>query len=137
MARARIKALIAACACAVLASGAALAQEAGRIADEADNGGTIRLHAGETITLRLPENPSTGYGWSLEPYDAELLDVRQGPYRARAGALGAGGEASWTIRARAAGSSTKKTTLGLKLWLQWEGDPSIVKRFGVTLPVAP
>ncbi|ACK49898.1 conserved hypothetical protein [Methylocella silvestris BL2] len=136
MARACIKAFVAACACAMLASGAARAQNPGRIAGEADNGRTIRLHAGETITLRLPENPSTGYGWSLEPYDAELLDVRQGPYRTLSGALGAGGEASWTIRARAAGSSTATTTLGLKLWRQWEGDPSIVKRFGVTLRVA-
>lgn len=117
--------------CAALGAGAA-AQEA-RIADEADNGGTILLRAGQTMTLRLPENPSTGYRWSLEPYDEAMIAVEDGPFRARAGAVGAGGETSWNVTAKSPGT----TTLGLKLWRPWEGDASIVRRFGATLRIAP
>jgi inhibitor of cysteine peptidase len=31
--------------------------------DLAANGTSIGLHSGQTLIIRLPENPSTGYGW--------------------------------------------------------------------------
>lgn len=36
-----------------------------RVYTEADNGSTIRMTAGETFTIRLGENASTGYTWTL------------------------------------------------------------------------
>ena len=113
-------------------AGLAAAQQA-RIADEADNGGTILLRVGETMALRLPANPSTGYRWSVETHDGTMILVEDGPFRAQAGRVGAGGEASWSVTAKRPGV----TTLGLKYWRPWEGEASIVKRFGATLKIAP
>ncbi|WP_395666337.1 protease inhibitor I42 family protein [Methylocella sp.] len=115
------------------AAHAAGAAGQGRIVNEADDGGTILARVGERFALRLPENPSTGYGWALETVDPARLEVEEGPFRAQAGRLGAGGEATWTVTARAPGT----TTLGLKYWRPWEGDASVVRRFGATFRIAP
>ncbi|WP_395696690.1 protease inhibitor I42 family protein [Methylocella sp.] len=104
-----------------------------KIMTEADDGGEVPARVGSAIVLRLPENPTTGYSWTLEPFDAELVEVEQGPFTAKSGMVGAGGEAIWTIRPREAGTAT----ISLKLWRPWEGEPSVVKRFGATLKIAP
>ncbi len=38
---------------------------------------TITLHAtvGSTVTIELPENPSTGYSWTIEQLDAAQLAI--------------------------------------------------------------
>jgi inhibitor of cysteine peptidase len=36
---------------------------------EADSGRTVQAAVGDTIVVRLPENPSTGYAWTATPSD--------------------------------------------------------------------
>lgn len=39
-----------------------------------DNGTTARIHSRDIITLRLPENPTTGYRWNITT-DPDLLTL--------------------------------------------------------------
>jgi inhibitor of cysteine peptidase len=98
----------------------------------ADNGKRIALKVGAEATLRLPENPSTGYRWAVDAADSHLVEVTQSEYAPASNAPGAGGEAQWTIKAKAPGS----TTVTLKRWRSWEGDKSVVERYSVTIDVS-
>lgn len=100
---------------------------------ESDNGKTIPLKVGAEATLRLPENPSTGYRWALDAADSSIAAVSQATEEAGGSAPGAGGAAQWTIRAAAPGS----TTIKLKRWRPWEGDSSVVERYQITVTVSP
>ena len=57
------------------------------------------------------------------------VQVEEGDHTPSSGAVGSGGETSWSITPTAQGTSEVK----LKLWRQWEGDRSIRKRFAVRL----
>jgi inhibitor of cysteine peptidase len=100
---------------------------------EADDGRTVTVRAGDTILLRLHENPTTGYRWAFDVLDSALVDAPKGRYQRRTDAVGAGGDLQWVLTAKAPGS----TRVALKLWRQWEGDTSIQKRFGVTVTIRP
>lgn len=104
-----------------------------QVITETNNGKTIELHVGDEVTLRLPENASTGYRWALEDVGADLVDVQEGKYISLSNAVGSGGEMQWLVRAKAAGS----TQIKLKRWRQWEGEKSIIERFSVTLKIMP
>ncbi|WP_429469391.1 protease inhibitor I42 family protein [Paraburkholderia sp. WSM4175] len=111
----------------------ALGQNDSRTITEADNGTTVEMHAGDTVILYLPENATTGYRWTIEELDAGLIELQESDYASGSSAVGSGGEARWTFRAKALGT----TPLKLKLWRHWEGDGSILKRFVVTLKMLP
>jgi inhibitor of cysteine peptidase len=100
---------------------------------DADNGRSLDAHVGDTLLLRLPENATTGYRWSFDGLDTTIASARDGDYARSSGAVGSGGEVTWTLTAIAPGT----TKLRLKLWREWEGDSSIKKRFEVTLSVEP
>jgi len=104
-----------------------------QVLTKADSGKTIDLKVGAEAALRLPENASTGYSWALDGGNDGVAAVsEQGS--SQAGSLpGAGGEAQWTIAAKAPGSATIK----LKRWRSWEGEKSVVERFDVTVHVTP
>jgi inhibitor of cysteine peptidase len=98
---------------------------------EADNGKDIDVQVGETIALRLPENPTTGYRWAFDDLDTAAVTAKDGDHTQSSEAVGSGGETTWSLTPTAAGS----TPIKLKLWRHWEGDTSIRKRFEVTLKV--
>ena len=55
---------------------------------ESDRGRTVELAAGSLVTLRLRENPTTGYRWSMQSTGGlELVGDRYEP----GGAVGAAG----------------------------------------------
>jgi inhibitor of cysteine peptidase len=114
--------------------GVVSATEAGvtSVLTAADNGKKIVLKVGAEATLRLPENPSTGYRWAVDAADSHLVDVSQAEYAPASNAPGAGGQARWTIKAKAAGSATVR----LKRWRPWEGDKSVVERYDITIDVS-
>ncbi len=47
-----------------------------------DNGKTIVVGAGHKVEIKLPENPSTGYSWAIEPQpqDATEFEWKEGKY---------------------------------------------------------
>ncbi len=41
---------------------------------EEQMGGTVELKQGETLSIELPANPSTGYAWEVKDLDTALLE---------------------------------------------------------------
>jgi len=84
-----------------------------KVITENDNGKTIYLNKGDTFSLKLKENPSTGYSWHLSlSKGLSLLETvyypsessKKGPRLV----VGAGGFHSWMIKAVADGRQQVK-----------------------------
>jgi len=68
-----------------------------------DNGKAITVKSGETFTVKLDENPTTGYSWNMTVGDG--LKVVSDRYVAnKTGLIGSGGYHVWTIQATKAGT---------------------------------
>lgn len=70
--------------------------------------GRTRLHVGETLSISLPSNPSTGFAWSLKPYDEAILAPASPfnevvPGAREGGAVGVPGQTVWRFDARTTG----------------------------------
>ena len=99
---------------------------------KSDVGRIILLQVGDDVILELDENPSTGYSWDLEAPGEATLRPLSTVFRSQpAVPPGAGGMRQFRFVATALG----QTALTLKLWREWEGDPSIIKRFSITVEV--
>jgi inhibitor of cysteine peptidase len=92
---------------------------------EADNGKTINLQPGETLTLTLESNPTTGYSWQVMELDNAVLTQEGDPeYKQSSGAeglVGAGG--TETFRFKTIGSG--ETSLSLGYMRSWESVPPV------------
>ena len=103
---------------------------------EANHGQAIELRRGEAIDLALPENPTTGFRWQVVRADGLVeepaVNVAQPP---RAPGLppqvGAGGIRRFRFRTRTAGIGR----LEMKLWREFEGDSSVLKRFVIDVTI--
>jgi inhibitor of cysteine peptidase len=100
---------------------------------EADDGKAVDLHVGDTVVVRLSENPAAGYRWSVDGLDTQMASVEEGEYVRQSDAVGSGGEARWTVKAKMPGT----TAIKLKLWRHFEGERSVQKRFAFTMTVKP
>jgi inhibitor of cysteine peptidase len=98
----------------------------------ADSGKAVEARVGDTLVVQLEENPTTGYRWTIEKSDAEVIALQQVEFvPSHSTGMGGGGQRRWTFTAQKAGMAT----LEFKLWRTWEGDASISERFTVTLHV--
>ena len=98
----------------------------------AASGTTVETRTGDTIVVRLDENPSTGYKWALEKPHANVVALQNAAYtRDHGSGVGGGGQRILTFKAQQAGMAA----LQLKLWRAWEGDTSIIERFTVRFHV--
>jgi len=84
-----------------------------KVITENDNGKTIYVKQGDTLNLRLKENPGTGYSWQLSRSKGlSLLNTKYySPESSKSGqrlVLGAAGFRSWDIKAVAKGSQQVK-----------------------------
>ncbi|MEA3032286.1 MAG: inhibitor of cysteine peptidase [Sphingomonadales bacterium] len=70
-----------------------------------DNGRSVRVRIGETISIRLPENASTGYRWSLADRGGEAVELESTEPDYRPGAVGSGGEILFTLKAKQKGEA--------------------------------
>lgn len=95
---------------------------------------TLRLSPGASTTLRLKENPSTGYSWRLDTAASESLDrvaVSDGGHKRGAEMPGAPGEHVWIIKGVAPGAAT----IAFAYQRPWELAPVETRR--VEVVVAP
>jgi inhibitor of cysteine peptidase len=97
---------------------------AATILTEADTKAPVAVRVGETVDLRLSENPSTGYVWSVafDPPDAAAVTGSQ--WMTMDDAIGASGIRYLGIAIRRAG----KLVIHAKNWRSWEGEASVTKR---------
>ena len=101
---------------------------------EADKGRTVDLRAGETVSVTLPENATTGYRWAIDRLGPGIVEAGEAkshyPATER---VGGAGEITFSFKATTAGSGE----VSLKHWRHFEGDKSITRRFGIRLNVQP
>lgn len=97
---------------------------------EADSGRTLDLAVGQSVSLELADPGATGYRWKVESLDESVLSP-QGTRTQPSVAVGGTGKATLTFQAKAPGT----TRLKLKLWREWLGDASVIRRFDALLHV--
>jgi predicted secreted protein len=112
------------CLCACAAPGFAAT-----VLTEADANAPRVVAVGETIELRLIENPSTGYTWSitLDPPAAAAIVATRWTQAGGSGAQpmpGAPGTRDLTIAIKRPGS----LVIRAKNWRAWEGDASVTQK---------
>jgi predicted secreted protein len=98
------------------------------ILTEGDRGRTVEVAAGSLVTVRLRENPTTGYRWTVESMGGlELIGDRFEP----GGAVGAAGVRVLEFRA------TRRGTHAIRVQnrREWEGAGSAVEQFEGTVVV--
>ena len=101
---------------------------------ESADGERLTLTPGETWTLRLPENATTGYRWTLEseggPACALLSESRPGGDPA---VPGQPGTRDWRFRAARTGGAEGR--IALRSARPWETDASPARSFTLTVTV--
>jgi inhibitor of cysteine peptidase len=75
--------------------------------DSRSSGQSIELGAGERLTIRLGENPTTGYRWSIIGTFEPVLVLINSDFELPTGPMkyGAGGTRLWTFEAAQAGTA--------------------------------
>jgi len=87
------------------------------------------VKAQSVVTVRLDENPSTGYQWDAE--NIEGLEIVGDSFERAGDAMGTGGVRVLQFRLLEKGSYR----LSIRKWRDWEGENSIIDRFYVTIVV--
>jgi inhibitor of cysteine peptidase len=97
---------------------------------QVDAGKSISVRPGDTIIVRLPENPTTGYEWTVDTADDEIVGPRGSDFiLSPTVAMGSGGTRAFTF-------GTKEPGMGrirLKYWRAWEGESSVRDHFDVAI----
>ena len=101
----------------------------GMILNERDRDHTVEVSVGGVLTVRLQENPTTGYSWSVDAVSG--LEQVGDTFEAGSAAIGAAGVRVLRFRATRPGLHE----LRLKNWREWEGESSVANRFGAHIIV--
>ncbi len=101
-----------------------------------DAGKTVRVPAGAVVELRLDENPTTGYRWTLPPETCcEMVEDRYEPQAGREEtgreAAGAGAASVRVLCFRVKGGAPAR--LALELRRAWEEGEAPLARFEIEL----
>jgi inhibitor of cysteine peptidase len=106
--------------------GLALAENglAATLLTEADATAPRLINTGENIELRLSENPSTGYVWSLAFDPPDSATILGDHFTAKGDRIGASGAREWSIAINRTGAIVVRA----KIWRPWEGEASVTKR---------
>lgn len=95
-----------------------------------DNGTTRHAKTGDLVALSLPENPTTGYRWTILDLDDAFLDVENDDYAMAGTAMGSGGTRTLLLRVKRAGT-VQVSMAESRVW-----DPETpINRFAFTLDV--
>jgi inhibitor of cysteine peptidase len=96
---------------------------------------TVQRTVGETFSIVLDSNPTTGYQWQLaNPPDEKIVKLIRSEYRAsKTNLTGAGGKEIWTFVTL----DTGQTAISFKYVRPWEKDKEPKKNVEFTLYVFP
>ena len=93
--------------------------------DYNNNNKIINANINELITIKLKENPTTGYRWKLNEFDKKILELLDSKYNALSPGIGGGGMRSFTFNPIEKG----KTKIQLTLKREWEKDIEPIDKF--------
>lgn len=98
---------------------------------ESANGQTVEVKIGETLEVRLPENPTTGYRWQLMVDGSPALEKVDDAFAAPSGPPGQGGSHVWKFKAVAA----DQADIELHHRRRWEANGEPTKTFKLHVKV--
>ena len=97
---------------------------------EADQGKTVPVHQGSAITIRLDENPTTGYRWDVKEGSNQIIEFQKSEYLIESETeTGRGGTRIFRFKAKSIGEETVQ----LKLRRSWEPDDVFLKEFRIVI----
>lgn len=96
-----------------------------------DEGRDVNLIAGDTVVLKLPENPTTGMRWQPFQLPSSLRLIRDTYDQSSDAGIGAASTRVLEFGADVAG----RFGLRLRRMREWEGESSIEAKYSVTLVV--
>ena len=99
--------------------------------DETFNGRTIDVTIGQTIEVRLPENPTTGFSWKLTSDGGPACVIADDEFIAPTGPPGKGGDHTWKFKAVRPGESD----IELVYRRRWESSAGPSKTFKIHVKV--
>ena len=92
-----------------------------RVLEMDDSGSTIELEVGDTVTVRLHGNPTTGFVWLIEDYDETMIVMTDQTYTETSGGrVGAAGMFEFEFEATRSG----ETDIELQYRRSWEEKPA-------------
>lgn len=96
-------------------------------------GNEVKLAVGETWTLKLDSNPTTGFQWQVaENTNKAVLEVSSQYVAPQTSLIGAGGQEGWMFKALQKGT----TTVTLAYSRPWEGGEKAEQTQTITLVVS-
>ena len=95
----------------------------------ANDGSAVHVAVGDVVIVRLPENPTTGYRWSVER-SAGLAPAGD-EFSATSSAVGGGGERTLRFAARSPGTFRIEASLRR----EWEANVAPQAHLGVDIVV--
>ena len=97
---------------------------------EGHNGGVVTARVGDSVLLKLGENPTTGFRWSLSAMDSHLLALTGDEFQPASAGIGGGGLRVFRFLTRSTGTAGIEVRLGRS----WEsGDPKDLFRMRITV----
>lgn len=102
-----------------------------RTLSRSDDGGSIELSVGETLDVRLPENATTGYRWTVGQCDGDVLRLDESSASYPSAEAGSAGVAQFAFRAMQPGV----TELVLEERRSWEVGRPAARSFTVRVLV--
>jgi inhibitor of cysteine peptidase len=100
-------------------------------ADKSYDGRTLTLHAGDTLSLSLAENPTTGFRWDLKTKPEPEFETLTDTFESSGGSPGAGGTHRWQWKAMRTGAAT----IRLEYRRPWETNAPPGQVFSLNLQV--
>ncbi|OQX17993.1 MAG: hypothetical protein BWK80_38725, partial [Desulfobacteraceae bacterium IS3] len=99
----------------------------------ADDGKSVSLQIGDTISVSLMSNPSTGYQWTIESLDQNVLKHTGKSYASACEetVVGCGGKELFGFEAVSAG----KTSLKIAYYRSWQSADSAISTFRLNVSV--
>jgi inhibitor of cysteine peptidase len=98
------------------------------VLSETDRDRTVTINKGSVLTVRLKENPTTGYRWFVSMIEGiEIIS----DHNDAGGPIGASSVRVFKFRLNKTGSYNLK----MKHWREWEGEASVIDRFNIKIIV--
>ncbi len=102
---------------------------------DADSGKTVKVKVGDSVTISLKGNPTTGYSWRTAKLDGQSIEQSGDPKYTvdahQSGMVGVGGKFVFSFKATKSG----KTQISLEYVRPWEKGKKPVQTFAVTIEV--
>jgi len=100
------------------------------VATEKHNGGVVTARVGDSVVLKLEENPTTGFRWEIASVDSQVLALTQDEVQPASLGIGGGGLRVFHFMTKKPGTAE----LELRLVRSWEsGAPKSVFRVRITV----